>query len=89
MAAYWIIYRNNGFELTQPPKRLIRYRVITDSTGARLHLDKHHRTFGDDTVHLITYTHQTLTRSQVTVLTRMAYRFARGKPTKHKKAAPL
>lgn len=85
MAAYWVIYRNNKFKLTQPPGELIRAGFIKDG----LYLGKHHRTFGPDTVHLITYTRQALTRSQATVLTQMAYRFVRGKPTKHKKAAPL
>lgn len=77
MAAYWLIYHNETFRLTKPPKKLIRYRIKALPDGSKLYIDKHHRTFDPDTIHLITYTHSPLTRSQITVLTRRAYKFVR------------
>src|SRR5687767_1686575 len=88
MTDYFMIYRNveakETFEKMEPPEfgARIRDQVIPSQAGVRpIYVRWHHRQFEQDTLHLVTYTHNELTDlQQMRGLTLRAAQFAWGEP---------
>ena len=92
MADYYVAYRNvegeETFEKMEPPEYGTRIsdQVISSKSGARpIHVRWHHRQFGPNTLHLVTYTHGELTDlQQLRSLTLRAAQFAWDEPVSDK-----
>lgn len=88
MANYYVTYRNvegeETFEKMEPPEYGARIsdQVIPSQAGGRpIHVRWHHRQFGPNTLHLVTYTRDDLTDlQQVRRLVLRAAQFAWGEP---------